>query len=77
MNTTALPTGGALARNKRWNGAMAVPQRPSNIPQKQIWQQRTFSTSPAACATHTIFNPQLDEDGNEMKLEITPRAANV
>lgn len=38
---------------------------------------RTFSTSPACRATYAIFNPQVDEDGNEMMLEITPRAAKV
>ncbi|KAL2160467.1 hypothetical protein VTH06DRAFT_1155 [Thermothelomyces fergusii] len=36
---------------------------------------RTFSTSPACRATYAIFNPQVDDDGNEMTLEITPRAA--
>ncbi|KAK4114956.1 hypothetical protein N656DRAFT_473603 [Canariomyces notabilis] len=50
-----------------------------------LWQQRlpgatsshhrSFTTTPSRRATHTIFNPQLDEDGNEMRLEITPRAA--
>jgi len=39
--------------------------------------KRAFSSSSFRCATHTIFNPQKDEDGNEMKLEITPRAAKV
>ncbi|KAL2189123.1 hypothetical protein L209DRAFT_763703 [Thermothelomyces heterothallicus CBS 203.75] len=40
-----------------------------------VSSSRTFSTSAACRATHAIFNPQVDEDGDEMMLEITPRAA--
>ncbi|KAK4250612.1 putative iron sulfur assembly protein [Corynascus novoguineensis] len=36
---------------------------------------QTFSTSFTRRATHAIFNPQVDDEGNEMMLEITPRAA--
>lgn len=39
--------------------------------------KRTFSTSGLLAKTLAIHNPQTDEDGNEMALEITPRAANV
>ena len=38
---------------------------------------RAFSTSHPWRATHAIFNPQVDDDGKEMILEITPRAADV
>ncbi|KAI1167886.1 hypothetical protein F5B18DRAFT_335256 [Nemania serpens] len=38
--------------------------------------KRTFSTSGLLAKTLAIHNPQTDEDGNEMALEITPRAAN-
>ncbi|KAL8371203.1 hypothetical protein RB595_001175 [Gaeumannomyces hyphopodioides] len=34
-----------------------------------------FSVTPARWGTKTLYNPQRDEDGNEMGLEITPRAA--
>lgn len=39
--------------------------------------RRQYSASAAAraCETRTLHNPQMDEDGNEMRLEITPRAA--
>ncbi len=39
--------------------------------------RRHFSNTASRPATHAILNPQQDEDGNEMKLEITPRAAKV
>lgn len=38
---------------------------------------RAFSTSAARQQTRAILNPQQDEDGNEMMLEITERAAKV
>ncbi|KAK5653165.1 hypothetical protein OQA88_9264 [Cercophora sp. LCS_1] len=38
-------------------------------------QARAFSTSGTKKATHAIHNPQIDEDGKEMMLEITQRAA--
>ncbi|KAK4169292.1 hypothetical protein QBC43DRAFT_307375 [Cladorrhinum sp. PSN259] len=49
---------------------------------KRLWQpsavaqlqRRAFSTTLPIRATHTIYNPQHDEDGKEMVLEITPRA---
>lgn len=37
---------------------------------------RTFTTS-APLATRAVQNPRHDEDGNEMAVEITPRAAHV
>ncbi|KAM7197894.1 hypothetical protein V8F33_005386 [Rhypophila sp. PSN 637] len=68
-------TAGPFCREKQWNDMIATRQRPSRILHKQI-TKRELSTSPPARATHTIFNPQMDEEGKEMKLEITPRAAN-
>lgn len=75
---TALPirTASTMRDCKPWNGVMMTTEGPHytfTIPT----HQRAFTTSPLSRTTHTIFNPQLDEDGNEMKLEITPRAANV
>ncbi|KAF2972488.1 hypothetical protein GQX73_g1198 [Xylaria multiplex] len=37
---------------------------------------RVFSTSKPLAKTFAVHNPQTDEDGNDMTLEITPRAAN-
>ncbi|KAH7000143.1 hypothetical protein EDB80DRAFT_103999 [Ilyonectria destructans] len=41
----------------------------------QLPSRRHFSSSPAWQQTRSILNTQKDEDGNEMMLEITPRAA--
>ncbi|EFW99728.1 iron-sulfur cluster assembly accessory protein [Grosmannia clavigera kw1407] len=38
-------------------------------------QRRSFSSTQTSHSTQTILNPQLDESDNEMRLEITPRAA--
>ncbi|KAI1116200.1 hypothetical protein F5Y14DRAFT_408523 [Nemania sp. NC0429] len=38
--------------------------------------KRTFGTSRLLAKTLAVHNPQTDEDGNAMMLEITPRAAN-
>ena len=39
--------------------------------------KRTFASSPRCRQATAIFNPRQDEDGNDMRVEITPRAANV
>jgi hypothetical protein len=39
--------------------------------------RRTFTTSRSLAKTLAIHNPQTDEDGKDMVLDITPRAANV
>jgi hypothetical protein len=39
--------------------------------------ERKFTTSLPRQRTQAIYNPQVDEDGKEMLLEITPRAAKV
>ncbi|PNY19961.1 Iron-sulfur cluster assembly 2, mitochondrial [Tolypocladium capitatum] len=41
----------------------------------QCPQKRPFSASAIRSGTTCILNPQKDEDGNDMMLEITPRAA--
>ncbi|KAL1900638.1 [4Fe-4S] proteins maturation [Sporothrix stenoceras] len=38
-------------------------------------QPRSFSTTSRRANTQTLLNPQKDDDGNEMRLEITSRAA--
>ncbi|KAK4033155.1 hypothetical protein C8A01DRAFT_50201 [Parachaetomium inaequale] len=52
-----------------WGGAAKPRATPLN-PTSQA-----FSTSSPWRATHAIFNPQVDDDGKDMVLEITQRAA--
>ncbi|KAI1757746.1 hypothetical protein F4782DRAFT_525559 [Xylaria castorea] len=44
--------------------------------QVSVGGRRTFTISRPLAKTLAIHNPQTDEDGNNMTLEITPRAAN-
>lgn len=56
------------SRNPQWK-----PQVPTN-PLAQ-GAMRFFRGSASRRATHALLNPQVDEDGKEMVLDITPRAA--
>lgn len=49
--------------------ALANPRHPL--------QRRLFSASPSAKVAVVSANPRKDEDGNEMLIDITARAANV
>ncbi|KEY69065.1 hypothetical protein S7711_03361 [Stachybotrys chartarum IBT 7711] len=49
----------------------AQPHRPNVTPGRS----KLFTTSPSRRATVCVQNPLKDEDGKEMMLEITPRAA--
>ncbi|KAI0460327.1 hypothetical protein F5B21DRAFT_451108 [Xylaria acuta] len=44
--------------------------------QVSVGSRRTFAISRPLAKTLAIHNPQTDDDGNNMALEITPRAAN-
>lgn len=43
----------------------------------QIAGKRAFTTSSVRRITSAVFNPRKDDDGKEMSVEITPRAASV
>ena len=55
------------------HGAVITAARPLLAPRHGAF----FGTTAPRRKTRTIHNPQRDEEGNEMMLEITPRAANV
>lgn len=56
------------SRNNRLRGTGSIAV--------QAKSQRPFSVTAAWRKTQVVYNPQKDEDGNDMLLEITPRAAN-
>ncbi|KAI1355712.1 hypothetical protein F5Y01DRAFT_310593 [Xylaria sp. FL0043] len=57
-------------------GASASANVHANARCQTALGRRTFTTSRPLAKTVAIHNPQKDEDGNDMVLEITPRAAN-
>ncbi|KAL2020846.1 hypothetical protein VTK56DRAFT_7939 [Thermocarpiscus australiensis] len=64
------------ARTSRsWRGALSDSPLPRTRTTPLSPATRAFSASPTWRATRAIFNPQVDDDGKEMTLEITPRAA--
>ncbi|KAL8360628.1 hypothetical protein RB601_007129 [Gaeumannomyces tritici] len=71
--TTPISAPAHAAQTPRRPAAAAVPARSAG-PHRHA-NAHFFSVTPARRATKTLFNPQRDEDGNEMGLEITPRAA--
>ena len=62
------------------SGRKWLAPRPSArgiAPPSRILLRREFSTTTSRRRTQAVYNPIDDEDGNEMLLEITPRAAKV
>jgi hypothetical protein len=47
------------------------------FPGPQRARARPFSTTQPSCATVVAHNPRVDEDGKNMTIEISPRAAKV
>ncbi|KAK0637362.1 hypothetical protein B0T17DRAFT_483431 [Bombardia bombarda] len=74
---------GISQQHRQWKGLQATassrPQRPTTgaaaANAAAAARRAFFSTTPASRATHAVFNPQVDEEGKEMILAITPRAA--
>lgn len=77
-HSTAIAAAQAAARSMATVVAPFIesPRKPFQLPAARF-PLRAFSTTRTQRATHAIFNPQHDDDGNEMTLEITQRAAKV
>ncbi|MCJ1243192.1 hypothetical protein MMC30_000389 [Trapelia coarctata] len=56
-------------------GRKPLSQRSSRLTCLITAQERLFSTSPARPAAVVTANPRKDDDGNDMLVDITPRAA--
>ncbi|KAK4124039.1 hypothetical protein N657DRAFT_439652 [Parathielavia appendiculata] len=72
------PSPTTFLNNKQWASATPHIHHPTKTKARSIpvcRPIRLFSTSRPWRATHAIFNPQKDDGGKEMMLEITPRAA--
>jgi hypothetical protein len=63
------------AHNAHHLGRSSLPHSPSVF--RPDGQVRSFSSSAASCGTTVLQNPRIDEDGNEMTIEISDRAAKV
>ncbi|CAK7226933.1 [4Fe-4S] proteins maturation [Sporothrix curviconia] len=63
-----------LSSSGRYSTPLSTPTTASSWATARQ-QPRCFSTTPRRGMTQTLLNPQKDEDGNEMRLEITSRAA--
>lgn len=72
---SAAPSASISARrsNRRnwWARSIIAPESP------QQSQTRSFAASARQNATRFALNPRKDDDGNDMTLEMTPRAAKV
>ncbi|KAI1824837.1 hypothetical protein F4861DRAFT_530735 [Xylaria intraflava] len=68
----ATPRGAIAARDTTIASRIAN----ENLRRRVVTGKRTFTTSRSLAKTVAVYNPQKDDDGNDMLLEITPRAAN-
>ncbi|KAJ9151978.1 Iron-sulfur assembly protein 2 [Pleurostoma richardsiae] len=64
-----------LSLGRIWLPAGGSPELPTFLKPAAPRHRRPFASSSSLRHTMAIYNPQKDDDGNEMMLEITPRAA--
>ena len=57
--------------------AYPAPRQHTSMNLNSVWPYRYFSNTPSPRAVVVTSNPRKDEDGNEMLIDITDRAANV
>ncbi|KAK3906511.1 hypothetical protein C8A05DRAFT_40705 [Staphylotrichum tortipilum] len=74
-NTRHLTPSSGAQLPRAWDKTRPPTILPNSSPAAFNSPVRAFSSSSPWRATHAIFNPQMDDDGKDMMLEITPRAA--
>lgn len=80
LSSSALQTARSMRAAAAAGSRMFPAARPGlsrRSPRHSSLSGAAFSYSTSRRYTQAVYNPQRDEDGNEMKLEITPRAAKV
>ncbi|KAK7961149.1 hypothetical protein PG988_012363 [Apiospora saccharicola] len=65
-----------IASHRSRSTPTSSPKRTTAACTASTTTTRSFGSTSARQMTQAIYNPQKDEDGNDMVLEITPRAAN-
>lgn len=75
VNPRHLASSSGTLLSRAWGGIIPPTAVPNSRATALSSPARAFSSSSPWRATHAIFNPQVDDDGKDMMLEITPRAA--
>lgn len=81
-NATNASPAADFGASRRYSTEMLSRRRPAaqRLVRRSAQQQqqvRTFTASAARAQTRCVYNPQKDEDGQDMHLEITDRAGKV
>lgn len=82
LHTTAIPSflipSFQPSQQYQYDCSRRLSQKAAQLPRKADRRaRREFSTTPLRKDVNVITNPRKDDDGKDMVVDITPRAANV